>query len=89
LAARQVKLENTSFPLVLARGVFRHSGQLLADALIEHVLGTSPQAHLIFSRFEPVIGALLLGYESIDISINKSLHENLVSSISPSILFET
>jgi N-acetylglucosamine kinase-like BadF-type ATPase len=88
-AAQQVKIKNTSFPLVLAGGVFRHSGQLLADALIERVLGTSPQARPIFSRFEPVIGALLLSYESIDIAVNKSLHENLVSSIPPSILFET
>ena len=88
-AARQVKIENSPFPLVLAGGVFRHSGRLLADALIERVRSVSPQAQPIFSRFEPVMGALLLAYESLGLTVNQSLLENLESSVPPSILFET
>jgi N-acetylglucosamine kinase-like BadF-type ATPase len=88
-AARQVKIENTPFSLVLAGGVFRHSGQLLADVLIERVLSKSPQAVPTFSRFEPVVGALLLAYESIHLTVNKSLLDNVLASVPPSILFET
>jgi N-acetylglucosamine kinase-like BadF-type ATPase len=88
-AARQVKLENTAFSLVLAGGVFRHSGRLLADALIERVHSASPQARPIFSRFEPAIGALLLAYEAVGMTVNETLLEKLATSLPQATLFET
>ncbi len=88
-AARQVKIENTPFALILAGGVFRHSGRLLADALINRVHTTSPQARPIFSRFEPVIGALLLALEAVDIIVTEPLLERLNAHLPPAVLFET
>jgi N-acetylglucosamine kinase-like BadF-type ATPase len=89
VAARRVKIEDTAFSLVLAGGVFRHTGRLLADTLIERVHTASPQARPIFSRFEPAIGALLLAYEAVGVIVNEALLEKLATSAPQTTLFET
>src|SRR5690606_9322 len=46
-AARQVEIEDTPFHLVLAGGIFRHTGDVLKDAVVKRVLERQPGARPI------------------------------------------
>ncbi len=63
-AARKVGIERTPFHLILNGGVFRHSGRLLRDTIVETIRHESPGVTVYMSRYEPVIGALMLAYEA-------------------------
>lgn len=88
-AARQVGLEGAPFTLVLAGGVLRHSSQLLADCLVERVRTKSPEVNPIYSRFEPVVGALFLALEAAGQVIDEALLARLIPTLPPISLFET
>lgn len=62
-AARCVGIDGQEYPLVLAGGVLRHAGPLLSEPLIERVRERSGWARPVESRWEPVVGALLLAAE--------------------------
>ena len=89
VAARKVGVEGTSFPLVLAGGVFRHASTLLPDAIIERVRTTSPGVRPVRSRFEPVIGALFTALEVAGTAIDDALLDRLVPTIPSPELFAT
>ncbi len=59
VAARRVGLERTSFPLVLAGGVFRHPTTVLESAIVDHVRDILPRVLPMRVDVEPVIGVLL------------------------------
>lgn len=63
-AARQVGIEREPFELVLGGSVFRHPEPLLVDAIVTRVTCVSPSITVVRSAFEPVVGALLLGYDA-------------------------
>lgn len=63
-AAKQVGLEKTRFPLVLSGGVFRHPSKLHTEAIAKRVAATAPEAYLMRTSLEPVVGAVLLALES-------------------------
>lgn len=88
-AARQVGLEGTPFTLVLAGGVLRHPSHLLADCIVERVRTKSPEVHPIYSRFEPVVGALFLALEAAGQAIDEALLSQLVPTLPPASLFQT
>jgi N-acetylglucosamine kinase-like BadF-type ATPase len=62
VAAGRVGLGATTFPLVLAGGVFLHPSRLLRD----EIAAALPEATLVESEFEPVVGALLLGFDRLE-----------------------
>lgn len=88
-AARHVGLEGMAFPLVLAGGVFHHPSTLLADAIIERVRQTSPLAHPLRCRFEPVIGVLFAALEAAGIVVDEALIANTLPTIPPASFFTT
>lgn len=88
-AARQVQLGDAPFPLVLAGGVFRHSGRALANALIDRVQSQMPNARPTFSRFEPAVGAVLLALELVGVTVDQSVLKQVEASLPPAALFET
>ena len=75
--------------VVLAGGVLRHPSQFLADCLIERVRTKSPEVRPIYSRFEPVVGALVLALEAAGQVIDEALLSRLVPTLPPMSLFET
>lgn len=89
VAARRVGLEGKRFRVVLAGGVLRHPSRLLCDAIVDRVHATSPQAHPVKSRFEPVVGGLFLGFDAAGITIDAAIEERLVRTLPPAALFET
>jgi len=63
VAARQVGLEGTSYPLVLAGSVFGHSYKLMNDTLVAHVRRQSPAVRMYHSELQPVAGAVIMALE--------------------------
>jgi N-acetylglucosamine kinase-like BadF-type ATPase len=88
-AARKVGIDGTPFWLVLTGGVFRHSGQELADALLARVRLASPGVRPIRSRFEPAIGAVFLALEAAGVAVDAALQARLEPTIPPGALFAT
>jgi N-acetylglucosamine kinase-like BadF-type ATPase len=88
-AARQVGIEHTPFTLVLAGGVLRHPVRLLHDALIARVRSSSPDVRIVDTPFEPVVGALLLAFETAGVAIDEALMARLTPTLPPAAFFAT
>ncbi|MBC7812512.1 MAG: hypothetical protein H7175_15265 [Burkholderiales bacterium] len=89
VAARRVGIEGAPFPLVLTGGVLRHQNRILADAIIARVRQTSPDIQPLFSRFEPVIGALLLALEGASQPTDSKVIDRLLVTMPDADLFVT
>lgn len=79
-AARQVGLEGTSFPLVLAGGVFRHPTTALEDAIVARVRTTSPGIQPIRSSVEPIVGVLIEALIAAGVPVEGALRDRLLST---------
>jgi N-acetylglucosamine kinase-like BadF-type ATPase len=88
-AAREVALEGKSFWLVLAGGVLRNRSSLLADALADRVRERSPQVRPIMSRFEPVVGALLLAFDALKVPTDELLVNRIEATLPDPSIFQT
>jgi N-acetylglucosamine kinase-like BadF-type ATPase len=89
VAARRVGIEGTAFPVVLAGSVFRGPARLLGDILFARVRAASPDAILMRSSFEPVVGALRLAFEQIGSAWDETTVANLTRTMPAPALFET
>lgn len=87
-AARKVHLSAT-FPLVLNGGIFRHPGQKLVRAIVEHFATVYPHVTPVRSRYEPAVGALLLALESAGAVITDEVMDTLEQSLPARDLFLT
>lgn len=85
VATRQVGLEGTRFPLVLAGGVFRHPTIVLADAIVAPVRATSPDVRIVRSASEPIAGVLLQALALAGTALTPALVERLLPTV-PGIL---
>lgn len=88
-AARKVCLADRSFDLILAGGVFRHPSPLLAESLVAQVRTACPDVHPRRSRFEPVVGALLLGFDAAGLSTDDRVMAHLAATGPPNEFFAT
>jgi N-acetylglucosamine kinase-like BadF-type ATPase len=88
-AARRVGLQNTAFTLVLAGGVLRHPSPVLKTALVEQVRAVAPDVRPVMSRFEPVVGAVLLALEAAGAAPDEAVVERLAATLPPAALFAT
>lgn len=88
-AARQVDIVDTPFTLVLAGGVFRHPSRQLQDCVVTRVRQASPGARPLTNCFEPVMGAVLLALEAVDITVDDTILENIRRTTPPPALFAT
>jgi N-acetylglucosamine kinase-like BadF-type ATPase len=88
-AARKVKLDGATFPLVLNGGIFRHPGRRLVDTILSHLVPIYPDISPIRSRHDPAVGALLLALESADVGISDPVMSRVEQSLPASSLFRT
>jgi len=89
-AARKVRLTAMQpIPLVLTGSVLRHSTHLLADALIKRVRAELPHVQPTFSTHQPVIGALLLALDHLEIASTDAIQARLAETVPPASLFVT
>lgn len=88
-AARQVGIEHTPFHLVLNGGLFRHASTLLKDAVTAQIHAAAPGVTIHSSRFEPVVGAVMLALEALNIPITATLQDTLAATMPTQATFET
>lgn len=62
--ARRLGMAGEAFEVVLAGSVFKGEGPDLTSAMEAVIRAECPRARLVRPRFEPVVGALLLAYDS-------------------------
>lgn len=62
--ARHLDMTREAFDVVMAGSVFKGSSPVLRDAMATKIHRECPRAKMVPARFEPVVGALLMGIES-------------------------
>lgn len=86
VAMRNVGIENTAFPLVLAGGVFRHPTTALEDAIVASIQPSAPDVHPVRSPTEPIIGVLLQALSVAGVTIDQPLLDRLMPGIPAELL---
>lgn len=74
---RRLNMLNLELEVVLSGSVFKGAGPLLVDVLTANIHMAAPKARLVNARYEPVVGAVLLGLEALNIQINGSVKKNI------------
>jgi N-acetylglucosamine kinase-like BadF-type ATPase len=78
---RRLELETTDVELVLGGSVFKGKGPLLVDTVTQVVHRTAPRATIVRPEFEPVVGAVLLALESLELEISQDVYANVRASL--------
>lgn len=73
--ARTLDMTGDSFDVVMAGSVFRGEGATLIDALAAGVHAQCPRARCVLPVFEPVVGALFMGFDAANISVAHRLEK--------------
>lgn len=87
VAVKKVQLESP-FRLVLNGGVMKHPSRVFKDLIARHFLDRYPETMVSLSQREPVLGALLLGFEAAGV-LSEGITERLEASLPPGPFFET
>jgi len=77
---RELYDEDDVFPVVLSGGILR-DGSLLTQTLIAEIKRIRPSACVFISGLQPVVGAIIIGLQSIDIKVDSAIVNNLKKSI--------
>jgi len=79
-AARQVGLDGTAYPLVLAGGLFRHPTTALEEAILARVRSTAPEIRAIRSRAEPIVGVVVEALAAAGAPVERQTIERLAAT---------
>ena len=81
--ARRLEMLDTAFDLVTAGGVFSSRSDLLRDSLLETVHARAPKVSLIHWQAPPVVGALLMALDLLDLALpdTRSLAAQVVDAL--------
>jgi N-acetylglucosamine kinase-like BadF-type ATPase len=66
--------------VVLSGSIFKGPGRLVEEVLAANIHMVAPRARLVSSRYEPVVGAVLLGLEELDIRVDRHVEDNIETS---------
>jgi hypothetical protein len=66
---------------VLGGSVFRHSSRILPLAIAGTMREASPEVNLVYSRHEPVVGALLMALEDCGVAVESSIIDRIVETL--------
>lgn len=80
-AAKKVGFTDGGFDLIFSGGMCRHDSHLLEKKITDYVRGRFPNVTVLTSSFEPVVGALFLGFEAAGITITEKLKRTLLESM--------
>ena len=79
-AASRLGMSDSAFDVVMAGSVFKGNSPILKDALALSLHRHCPDANLVMPLYEPVVGALLLAFDT-DCTIDAPLYERLNTSL--------
>jgi N-acetylglucosamine kinase-like BadF-type ATPase len=69
------EMHNLEVEVVLSGSIFKEPSGIIAGVLAEQILGFSPRARLVNARYEPVVGALLLGLQAVGVAVDEEVRE--------------
>jgi N-acetylglucosamine kinase-like BadF-type ATPase len=81
-AARQVGLEGTDFPVVLAGGMFRHPSPVLETAIVQRMRLTSPGIRPVRSPGEPIVGVLVEALSAAGVTVDRVILDGCIAAVS-------
>lgn len=87
--ARRFDMGSMEFEVVLAGSVFKGVGPLMVDTLTQEIHRVAPKAVIVRSRFEPVVGSVLLAYDSTGLAVTAEMYTRLADSVPGQEFFET
>ncbi len=76
----QMDLQNRAFDVVTSGSIFKGRGRLLEETIARAIAQGAPQARLVNARYEPVVGAVLLGLEELQIEISPAIKKQIDAS---------
>lgn len=74
---RRLQMERLEFDVVLAGSVFKGRGPLLIETITQAIHRVAPRARIVRARLEPAVGAVLLAYDALGLSVANAMHANL------------
>jgi len=86
---RRFEMQPLAFDLVLGGSLFKGRSPLLVDSITLAVHHAAPQARIVLSRFEPVIGSVLLALDALKIPAGEAVLERLSASQPGQDFFDT
>jgi len=69
-----------SVDVVLSGSIFKGQGSLLPEVIAANIHMIAPKARLVNARYEPVVGALLLGLEEVGVKIDGEIKSSIEES---------
>ena len=66
--------------IVLSGSIFKGPGRLVEEVLTANIHMVAPRARLVSSRYEPVVGAVLLGLEELGVKVDRRVRDNIETS---------
>jgi len=86
---RRFGMKDLEFDVVLSGGLFKGRGPLLIDTITQAVHRVAPHTHMVRTRFEPAVGAVLLAYDALGIVVNDEMYDNLAQTVPDAQFFST
>jgi len=88
-AIRRMGMEQETFDVVLAGSLFKGIGSLYVDTLTQAIHRVAPHARIVRARFEPSVGAVLLAYDSLKLTVTPDMYENLLHTAPEAGFYDT
>ncbi len=79
-ALRRFEMHHMPIEVVLSGNIFKGRGTLLEQTLRTEIAHVAPLATLVSARYEPVVGAVLLGLEAIGRNVTPAIQQAIESS---------
>jgi N-acetylglucosamine kinase-like BadF-type ATPase len=87
--ARRFDMCKMEFEVVLAGSVFKGVGPLLVETIVQEIHQVAPYAKAVRTRFEPVVGSVLLAYDAMNITVTDAIYAKLAETAPGPQFFDT
>lgn len=77
---RRFEMTGLALEVVLSGSVFKGKGGLLQAVIAADLALAAPRAALVDARYEPVVGAVLLGLEQMGVAVTDAIQDNVEAS---------
>lgn len=74
---RRFEMTKMDVEVVLSGGIFKGPGMLVEEVIIASIHMAAPKARLVNARYEPVVGAVLLGLEESGVKVDNRVKRNV------------
>lgn len=86
---RRFGMRDLEFDVVLAGSVFKGRGPLLIDTITQQIHKVAPRARIVRTRFEPAVGAVLLAYDALGITVTEAMYSALAETAPGAEFYDT